>query len=222
MYAPPNYDEVEQVLKRAKNYGELTTTIGNTTSYIETKACEHFNKPPRAGSRPTPPHQDGAYFHLRPCLAVTGWLALDEADGGNGCLVYVRGSHAGGLRAHRPSGVLGFSRALERYPQDGGGGGGETAREVRMVARPGDLLLHGALLVHFAGANRPAAAAAAAATTTTRGGAGGSRGGARQRRAIGFVYYDARARHDAAAEAAYQRRLEERLHGEGKLVITSA
>ena len=40
---------------------------------------EYFNKPAGIG-QPTPPHQDGYYFHLSPCSAVTGWLALEDVD----------------------------------------------------------------------------------------------------------------------------------------------
>ena len=39
----------------------------------------YFNKPPIVGDI-TPPHQDGFYFHLEPCEALTLWLALDEVD----------------------------------------------------------------------------------------------------------------------------------------------
>ena len=40
---------------------------------------QYFNKSPGA-NKPTPPHQDGYYFMITPCEAVTMWLALDEVD----------------------------------------------------------------------------------------------------------------------------------------------
>ena len=51
---------------------------------------QYFNKPTKIG-KPTPPHQDGYYFILTPCEALTMWLALDEVDEENGCVRYVRG-----------------------------------------------------------------------------------------------------------------------------------
>ena len=49
---------------------------------------QYFNKPPGIG-QPTPAHQDGYYFHLNPCEAVTGWLALENVDEENGCIHYL-------------------------------------------------------------------------------------------------------------------------------------
>lgn len=120
---------------------------------------QFFNKPPRLAyrrsavhesSQPTPPHQDGFYW----CHAhvpgresgVTMWLALDEADEGNGCLRYVRGSSHKGLRPHAFSGVLGFSQQISDYVA-------RDEDEIVMRARPGDLLIHNAMLVHRADAN---------------------------------------------------------------------
>ena len=59
----------------------------------------------------TPPHQDGYYFMLDPCEALTMWLALEEVDEENGCVRYVRGSHLVPLRPHGRTQTLGFSRA---------------------------------------------------------------------------------------------------------------
>src|SRR5690606_18348879 len=55
------------------------------------KTLEYFNKPPRIG-KPTPPHQDGYYFMLKPSVAVTMWMALEPADEENGCVRYIKGS----------------------------------------------------------------------------------------------------------------------------------
>ncbi len=76
---------------------------------------QYFNKP-AGDSRPTPPHQDGAYFMLEPCEAVTLWLALDAADEDNGCVRVVRRSHRQGLRPHVRTDTLGFSQAIADYP----------------------------------------------------------------------------------------------------------
>lgn len=152
---------------------------------------QFFNKPPGIG-QPTPPHQDGYYFHLTPSQAVTGWLALEPVDDENGCIHYVRGSHkASGFRPHGFTGVLGFSQGMTDF-------GTEADRDdtVACPGGPGTFLLHHARTIHWAGPNRSPT---------------------RSRRALGFIYYAARARLDVAAKDAYQKRLDERLRAEGKI-----
>ncbi|MDB4634467.1 phytanoyl-CoA dioxygenase family protein, partial [Rubripirellula sp.] len=67
---------------------------------------QYFNKFPGA-NKPTPPHQDGYYFMITPCEAVTMWLALDEVDDENGCIRYLPGSHRNGLLPHTRTTTLG-------------------------------------------------------------------------------------------------------------------
>ena len=151
---------------------------------------QYFNKP-AGDSRPTPPHQDGAYFMLEPCEAVTLWLALDDVDEENGCVRFVRGSHTNGLREHARTDVLGFSRALRSYPCEGDG-----EAEVPVAVSAGELVAHHPLTVHRADANRSSS---------------------RCRRALGLIYYSARAREDVAAHDAYQAALAEELRGQGRI-----
>ena len=153
------------------------------------KNLQYFNKPPGTG-RPTPPHQDGFYFMLDPCEAVTMWLALDEADQQNGCVRYVCGSHQRGMRNHMHTETLGFSQGIADYPT-----ALDRENEVALPARPGDLLVHHAMTIHRADGN-----------SSTR-----------PRRALGFIYYSERAREDAAAHAAYQRRLADHLRSQGRI-----
>ena len=80
------------------------------------KNMQYFNKPPRIGL-PTPPHQDGFYFMLNPCEAVTMWFALEEVDEDNGCVRYVKGSHKQGMRKHARTQTLGFSQGIVDYPR---------------------------------------------------------------------------------------------------------
>ena len=42
---------------------------------VKGRNMQYFNKPPRTGL-PTPTHQDGYYFMLDPCEALTMWLGL--------------------------------------------------------------------------------------------------------------------------------------------------
>ena len=152
---------------------------------------QYFNKPAGIG-QPTPPHQDGCYFHLTPCKAVTGWLALEPVDDENGCIHYVRGSHKGsGFRPPGRSNVLGFSQGMTDF--------GTEADQAGTVSFPGDagtFLMHDARTVHWAGANRSPT---------------------RSRRALGFVYFGASARVDEASKAAYKAKLEADLRAEQKI-----
>ncbi len=141
---------------------------------------QYFNKSPGA-NKPTPPHQDGYYFMITPCEAVTMWLALDEVDNENGCIRYLPGSHRNGLLPHTRTTTLGFSQGIGNYFQQH-----DPSRETTIHASPGDLLAHHALTVHRADAN----------TSKTR-----------QRRAVGFIYYSAKANQDVVAHKAYQEQL---------------
>ena len=154
------------------------------------KNLQYFNKPPGV-SQPTPPHQDGYYFKLAPCQALTMWLALEDVDEETGCVCYVRGSHRHGMREHGRTQTLGFSQGIVDYPQPD-----DTACEVAIPAGAGDLLAHDAMTIHRADGNRSAT---------------------RTRRALGFIYYSERAREDQAAHEAYERKLTQELRDSGKI-----
>ena len=150
-----------------------------------------FIKPPGGLSKATPPHQDGFYFHLEPCSALTLWLALDDVDEENGCLHFVRGSHLRGVRDHQRTQTLGFSQGVPDF-----GNRKDLADEVACPAAAGDLIAHHALTIHRAGANRAAD---------------------RQRRAVGMIYYGASARERTEEHEAYQRELADDLRKAGKI-----
>ncbi|KKB12135.1 phytanoyl-CoA dioxygenase [Devosia geojensis] len=152
---------------------------------------EYFNKPAGIG-KPTPPHQDGYYFHFNPPAAVTGWLALEPVDAENGCIHYVRGSHlAPGYRPHGRSEILGFSQGITDFGTED-----DKANTVAFPGEAGTLLMHHSKTVHWAGAN----------TSPTR-----------ARRALGFVYFGQSAKVDEAAKAAYQARLQADLRAADKI-----
>ena len=70
---------------------------------------------PAASARRRPPHQDGFYFHLEPCSALTLWLALDDVDEENGCL---RSCAARTCAAYASTGrthTLGFSQGVPDF-----------------------------------------------------------------------------------------------------------
>ncbi|MEP1208126.1 MAG: phytanoyl-CoA dioxygenase family protein [Rhizobiaceae bacterium] len=152
---------------------------------------QYFNKPAGIGQA-TPPHQDGYYFHLTPCEAVTGWLALEDVDHENGCIHYVRGSHKRAeFRPHGKTGVLGFSQGMTDF-----GTKEDEANTVAFPGQAGTFLMHHAKTIHWAGANRSQS---------------------RSRRALGFIYYAKRAKLDKAKRDAYQRSLDEQLAKSAKI-----
>ena len=152
---------------------------------------QYFNKPAGIG-QPTPPHQDGYYFHLTPCQAVTGWLALEDVDHQNGCIHYVRGSHkAQEFRPHGRTGVLGFSQGITDF-----GTPGDEAGTVAFPGQAGTFLMHHANTIHWAGANQSSN---------------------RSRRALGFIYYAKSAKLDLAKKEAYQRALDVQLKQSNKI-----
>jgi len=153
------------------------------------KNLQYFNKPPGTGQA-TPAHQDGYYFMLEPCRALTMWMALDPVDEENGCVRYLRGSHLDGMRPHGRTQTLGFSQGIVNF------GNNETREEVPCPANPGDLLAHHALTIHRADAN----------LSSTR-----------SRRALGFIFYGKSAREDKAAHETYQRKLASEMSAEGKI-----
>ncbi len=150
---------------------------------------QYFNKPPGVG-RPTPAHQDGYYFMLNPCAALTMWLALEPVDEENGCVRYLPGSHRRGVRPHSRTTTLGFSQGISDYGDE------DRAAEQSIVAEPGDLLVHHAMTIHRANGNQSAT---------------------RTRKAIGLVYYGASAKEDKAAKAAYQEKLTREMTAAGRI-----
>ena len=152
------------------------------------KNLQYFNKPPGIG-QPTPPHQDGYYFKLKPPLAVTMWLALEAVDEENGCVRYVRGSHRAGMRPHGRTATLGFSQGMTDF-----GSADDLANEIAMPAEAGDLLAHHALTIHRADGNQSLT---------------------RTRRALGFIFYSTEAKPDEQAIREYREQLA--VQQEGKI-----
>ncbi|MEO2013988.1 MAG: phytanoyl-CoA dioxygenase family protein [Fuerstiella sp.] len=183
-----DYDPPFHEMLTASRFREIAEALLHGP--VVPKNLQYFNKPPGVGL-PTPPHQDGYYFMLDPCEAVTMWLALDDVDAENGCVRYVSASHSRGLREHSRTQTLGFSQGIVDYPT-----ADDTAHEVALPAKSGDLLIHSGLTIHRADGNQSPT---------------------RSRRALGLVYYSERAQTDSVAHAAYQRRLAEDMKAAGRI-----
>lgn len=153
---------------------------------VKQQELQMFGKAPRVG-KATPAHQDGFYFKLVPNEALTMWAPLDTCDRGNGCVVYVKGSHKRGVLPHGSSEVFGFSQGLMTYTDE------DRDLEVAVEVQPGDLIAHHSLTIHRADPNPSD----------------------RRRWAMGMVYYANRAKVDETAHADYLAQVQQRFKDAG-------
>ena len=93
-------------------------------------------------------HQDYSYWPLASPRGLTMWVALDDADVGNGCLHYLRGSHRGGER--QPADFVKGATQPRRDDLPPLHIAGEIAA---LEARAGDLLIHDPLVLHMSPPN---------------------------------------------------------------------
>lgn len=103
-------------------------------------------KPPAIGGAVVP-HQDAAFLVTDPPSVTGFWLALEDADAGNGCLIAQPGGHKGPLRQRfldRDGGLSLETLDATPYPADG---------FVPLPARKGTLVVLHGLLPHGSAAN---------------------------------------------------------------------
>jgi non-heme Fe2+,alpha-ketoglutarate-dependent halogenase len=94
-------------------------------------------------------HQDSSYWPLTPSMAVTAWLAIDDATVENACMRYIPGTHHLGhltytLSENDETNVLNQTVA-----------GAETLGEpVNVELKAGEISIHSDLLLHGSEANQ--------------------------------------------------------------------
>jgi ectoine hydroxylase-related dioxygenase (phytanoyl-CoA dioxygenase family) len=107
-----------------------------------------FAKPPGVG-KAVQWHQEGHYWPMRPLIATSAWIAIDDAAPDNGCLRYVPRSHRNGLfrhsDQHHASGLL--QRSIDDPSFDD-----TDARDI--VVSSGQLSLLDTFVAHGSHANR--------------------------------------------------------------------
>ena len=93
-------------------------------------------------------HQDATYLHTVPATVTGLWIALDDADRENGCLLALRGAHRGPLRErfHEKGGEL-VTSTLDSTPWP-------TDEPVPVEVRRGSLVVLHGLLPHASAPNR--------------------------------------------------------------------
>ena len=93
-------------------------------------------------------HQDATYLRTDPPSVVGLWVALDDADRDNGCLLALRGGHRGPLRQwFGYQGEELVTRTLDRTPWP-------ATEPVALEARRGTLVVLHGLLPHASAPNR--------------------------------------------------------------------
>jgi phytanoyl-CoA hydroxylase len=114
---------------------------------IALMGTHYIAKPPVTG-QPVLWHQDGSYWPLDPMRVVTLWLAVDDADAGNGCMRVIPGSHQRQLHPMLArtdvANVLGSGMDASLVDET-------QARDVCL--RAGDVSIHHPNLIHGSNAN---------------------------------------------------------------------
>ena len=114
----------------------------------------HFiSKEPFTG-RPTPWHEDSAYWNGRfdrYDQIVTIWLALDRTDAENGAMKVIPGSHSGGFSEYVP-----VDEQAHTFPEAIREGAFDPEEAVVFELEPNECSLHDGRIIHGADANRSA------------------------------------------------------------------
>ena len=125
-----------------ERYGSRSKRIFNASLFAK----------PKSYGLPTKIHQDNAFFNLENAEALTCWVALDSSNKRNGSLFYYKGSSELGLQNHIPEGNLGASMTIEQstfFLQNL-----KKYKKVYIDVRPGDCVIHDALVVHGSEGNK--------------------------------------------------------------------
>jgi non-heme Fe2+,alpha-ketoglutarate-dependent halogenase len=94
-------------------------------------------------------HQDSSYWPLTPSMAVTAWLAIDDATVENACMRYIPGTHHMGHLTYTLSEGDEANVLNQTVP------GAETFGEpVNVELKAGEISIHSDLLLHGSEANQ--------------------------------------------------------------------
>ncbi|MFO1081577.1 MAG: phytanoyl-CoA dioxygenase family protein [Reyranellaceae bacterium] len=144
-HALHDLDPVFAAVSRRPQYAALAAALGLGEPRL--LQSMYMFKQPRIGGE-VGWHQDATYLYTDP-ITVTGfWLALDDADRDNGCLMALAGAHRGPLRQRFRREREGFvTDLLDSSPWLGG-------RPIALEARRGTLVVLHGLLPHASAPNR--------------------------------------------------------------------
>ena len=142
--------DLDPVFSRVSRRPELAT-LAQTLGFERPLLLQsmYLFKQPRIGAE-VGWHQDASYLYTRP-ITVTGlWIALDDADRDNGCLMVLPGGHRGPLRQRfRRAGEATITETLDDTPWP-------DTEPVALEAPRGTLVVLHGLLPHASAPNRSA------------------------------------------------------------------
>src|SRR5436305_14627624 len=139
------YGRVYDILTEPRIVARIKDLLGDN---VVAWGSHFFCKMPGDGKRVSW-HQDSSYWPLTPSMAVTAWLAIDDATVENACMRYIPGTHQFGhltytLSENDEANVL--NQTVE---------GAETFGEpVNVELRAGEISIHSDLLLHGSEANQ--------------------------------------------------------------------
>ena len=141
------YRRVYDILTDPRIVTRITDLIGED---VVAWGSHFFCKMPGDGKRVSW-HQDSSYWPLTPSMAVTAWLAIDDATVENACMRYIPASHHLGHLTYT------LSENDEANVLNQTVDGAETfGRPVDVQLKAGEISIHSDLLLHGSEANQSA------------------------------------------------------------------
>jgi chlorinating enzyme len=95
-------------------------------------------------------HQDVTYWGLEPPEAHTAWIAIDDADVGNGCMQVIPGSHKNGVATHNKADKDGNLLSINQQIPDELV---DSSKAVNLELKAGQISIHNGQLYHASNAN---------------------------------------------------------------------
>src|ERR1700735_1063604 len=139
------YRRVYDILTNARIVACIKDLIGEN---VVAWGSHFFCKMPGDGKRVSW-HQDSSYWPLTPSMAVTAWLAIDDATVENACMRYIPGSHHLGHLTYKLS-ETDESNILNQTVPDAE----KLGQPVDVELKAGEISIHSDLLLHGSEANQ--------------------------------------------------------------------
>lgn len=133
------YGKAYDLLTHPRIVGYIRDLLGND---VIAWGSHYFCKLPHDG-KIVAWHQDASYWPLTPSKTVTVWLAIDDADTGNGCMRFLSGSHRFGHLSYRIS-APGEHNILNQTVQEAE----QYGTPVDVELKAGEISIHSDLLLH--------------------------------------------------------------------------
>ncbi len=138
------FGRVYDVLTNQRIVGCVKDLIGDD---VIAWGSHFFCKMPGDGKRVSW-HQDSSYWPLTPSMAVTAWLAIDDASVENACMRYIPGTHRLGHLTYKLS-ENDEANVLNQTVE----GAESFGQPVNVELKAGEISIHSDLLLHGSEAN---------------------------------------------------------------------